>query len=140
MLKSLDHFLKSLEQWEYYGPSSFWFCSIGLYFSFSVGFCVLVPQQHTQSHEITQSHGIIKELRAGGNEDSASYVPFKPRPDPVNPGNQNKPKPLKSAPKQNNDPKPGIRLSPGGDPGNSGNNGNGPSSWEEDNVVPPKEK
>ena len=35
MFKSLYRFLKTLGRWEYFQPSSFWLCTIGLYISFS---------------------------------------------------------------------------------------------------------
>ena len=44
MLKNLCKFLKYLEQWERYEPSSFWLCSIGLYISFSAGFGALFSE------------------------------------------------------------------------------------------------
>lgn len=43
---------------------------------------------------------------------------------------------FKTEPKQEYKIKPGIRLGTGGDPGD---NGNEPSSWEDDNFIPPKE-
>ena len=63
MLKDLWSFLKSLEQWEKYEPSSFWLCSIGLYFSFSAGFGVLFPESPSQSHVV------IEQVRGGARED-----------------------------------------------------------------------
>ena len=45
-------------------------------------------------------------------------------------------KTIKSAPKEY-EPKPGIRLGAGG---NGGDSGNGPSSWEEDNLIPPEQQ
>lgn len=58
MLKYLWSFLKSIEQWETYQPSSFWLCSIGLYISFSAGFGALFPKSPKQSHlVIEQVHG-----------------------------------------------------------------------------------
>ena len=52
----------------------------------------------------------------------------------TNPGTQDKT--IKSPPKKY-EPKPVIRLGSGGNPGDSGN---GPSSWEEDNLIPPEER
>lgn len=43
---------------------------------------------------------------------------------------------IKSSPKKY-EPKSGIRLSAGGNPGDSGS---GASSWEEDNLIPPEER
>ena len=63
MLKYLCKFLKYLEQWERYEPSSFWLCSICLYISFSAGFGVLFPESHKQSHVV------IEQVRGGGRED-----------------------------------------------------------------------
>ena len=63
MLKYLCKFLKYLEQWERYEPSSFWLCSICLYISFSAGFGVLFPESHRQSHVV------IEQVRGGGRED-----------------------------------------------------------------------
>jgi len=66
MLKDLWSFLKSLEQWEKYQPSSFWLCSIGLYIFFSAGFGALFPESPSQSHVV------IQQVRGGGRE----YYPF----------------------------------------------------------------
>jgi len=63
MLKDLWSFLKSLEQWEKYEPSSFWFCTIGLYIFFSAGFGALFPESPSQSHVV------IQQVRGGGRED-----------------------------------------------------------------------
>ena len=63
MLKYLWSFLKSLEQWEKYQPSSFWLCSIGLYISFSAGFGALFPESPRQSHVV------IEQVRGGRRED-----------------------------------------------------------------------
>ena len=60
MLKYLCKFLKYIEQWERYEPSSFWLCSIGLYISFSAGFGALFPKSHRQSHVV------IEQVRGGG--------------------------------------------------------------------------
>ena len=134
MLKYLCSFLKSLEQWEKYQPSSFWLCSIGLYISFSAGFGVLFPESHRQSHVV------IEQVRGGGREDSGSstssaYIPpGRTTPRQTNSGTQDKT--IKSFPKEY-EPKPGIRLGAGG---NAGDSGNGPSSWEEDNLIPPEER
>ena len=122
MLKYLYKFLKYLERWERFEPSSFWLCSIGLYLCFSVGFGSLFPEYHSQSQVV------IEQVRGGGREDSGSstssaYIPpgiTTPR--KTNPGTQDKP--IKWAPKEY-EPKPGVRLSAGGNPGDSGN---GPSS------------
>ena len=62
MLKYLSSFLKSLEQWEKYQPSSFWLCSIGLYIFFSAGFGALFPESPRQSHVV------IEQVRGGGNK------------------------------------------------------------------------
>ena len=64
MLKYLCKFLKYLEQWERYEPSSFWLCSIGLYISFSAGFGALFPESHREPHVV------IEQVRGGGREDS----------------------------------------------------------------------
>jgi len=66
MLKYLCKFLKYIEQWERYEPSSFWLCSIGLYISFSAGFGALFPKSHRQSHVV------IEQVRGGGSESSGS--------------------------------------------------------------------
>ena len=120
MLKYLCKFLKYLEQWERYEPSSFWLCSICLYISFSVGFGGLFPQSHRQSHVV------IEQVRGGGREDSgrssAFMAPDRTTPRQTNPGTQDKT--IKSSPKEY-EPKPGIRLGAGG---NGGDGGNGPSS------------
>ena len=63
MLKYLWNFLKSLEQWEKYQPSSFWLCSIGLYIFFSAGFGALFLESPGQSHIV------IEQVRGGGRED-----------------------------------------------------------------------
>jgi hypothetical protein len=63
MLKYVWNFLKSLEQWEKYEPSSFWLFTIGLYFSFSAGFGALFPERPSQSHVV------IEQVRGGGNKD-----------------------------------------------------------------------
>jgi hypothetical protein len=134
MLKYFCSFFKSLEQWEKYQPSSFWLCSIGLYISFSAGFGALFPESPRQSHVV------IEQVRGGGTEDSGSstssaYIPpGRTTPRQTNPGTQDKT--IKSSPKEY-EPKPGIRLSAGGNPGDSGI---GPSSWEEDNLIPPEER
>ena len=134
MLKYLYKFLKYLEQWERYESSSFWLCSIGLYISFSAGFGALFPESHSQSQVV------IEQVRGGGREDSGSstssaYIPpGRTTPRQTNPGKQDKT--IKSSPKEY-EPKPGIRLGAGGNPGDSGN---GPSSWEEDNLIPPEER
>lgn len=134
MLKYLCKFLKYLEQWERYEPSSFWLCSIGLYISFSAGFGALFPESPRQSHVV------IEQVRGGERENSGSstswaYIsPSITTPRQTNPGTQDKT--IKSSPKQY-ELKPGIRLSAGGNPGDSGN---GPSSWEEDNLIPPEER
>ena len=130
MLKDL---FKSLEQWEKYEPSSFWLCSIGLYIFFSAGFGALFPESPSQSHVV------IEQVRGGGIEDSGSstssaYVPpGRTTSRQTNPGPD---KTIKSAPKEY-EPKPGIRLGAGGNPGDSGN---GPSLFEEDNLIPPEER
>jgi hypothetical protein len=134
MLKYFCSFFKSLEQWEKYQPSSFWLCSIGLYISFSAGFGALFPESPRQSHVV------IEQVRGGGTEDSGSstssaYIPpARTTPRQTNPRTQDKT--IKSSPKEY-EPKPGIRLSAGGNPGDSGS---GPSSWEEDNLIPPEER
>ena len=134
MLKYLWKFLKYLEQWERYEPSSFWLCSIGLYISFSAGFGALFSESHSQSQVV------IEQVRGGGREDlgsstSSAYIPpGRTTPRQTNPGKQDKT--IKSSPKEY-EPKPGIRLGAGGNPGDSGN---GPSSWEEDNLIPPEER
>jgi hypothetical protein len=135
MLKYFCSFFKSLEQWEKYQPSSFWLCSIGLYIFFSAGFGALFPESPRQSQVV------IEQIRGGGTGDSGSstssaYVPpGRTTPRQTNPGTQDKT--IKSSPKEY-EPKPGIRLGAGGDPGDSGS-GSGTSSWEEDNLIPPKE-
>ena len=63
MLKHLCKFLKYIEQWERYEPSSFWLCSIGLYISFSAGFGALFPESKSQSQVV------IEQVRGGGRED-----------------------------------------------------------------------
>ena len=129
MLKYLWSLLKSLEQWERYEPSSFWLCSIGLYISFSAGFGALFSESHSQSQVV------IEQVRGGGREDlgsSTSSAYISPR--QTNPKTQDET--IKSSPKEY-EPKPGIRLGAGGNPGD---NGNGPSSWEEDNIIPPEER
>jgi hypothetical protein len=109
-------------------------CSIGLYISFSAGFGALFPESPRQSHVV------IEQVRGGGTEDSGSstssaYIPpGRTTPRQTNPGTQDKT--IKSSPKEY-EPKPGIRLSAGGNPGDSGI---GPSSWEEDNLIPPEER
>jgi hypothetical protein len=134
MLKYFCSFFKSLEQWEKYQPSSFWLCSIGLYISFSAGFGALFPESPRQSHVV------IEQVRGGGREDSGSstsstYIPpGRTTPRQTNPGTQDKT--IKSSPKEY-EPKPGIRLGAGGNPGDSGS---GTSSWEEDNLIPPEER
>jgi hypothetical protein len=134
MLKYFCSFFKSLEQWEKYQPSSFWLCSIGLYISFSAGFGALFPESPRQSHVV------IEQVRGGGTEDSGSstssaYIPpGRTTRRQTNPGTQDKT--IKSSPKEY-EPKPGIRLSAAGNPGDSGS---GPSSWEEDNLIPPEER
>jgi hypothetical protein len=134
MLKYFCSFFKSLEQWEKYQPSSFWLCSIGLYISFSAGFGTLFPESPRQSHVV------IEQVRGGGREDSGSstssaYIPpGRTAPRQTNPGTQDKT--IKSSPKEY-EPKPGIRLSAGGNPGDSGSE---TSSWEENNLIPPEER
>ena len=134
MLKYLYKFLKYLEQWERYESSSFWLCSIGLYISFSAGFGALFPESHSQSQVV------IEQVRGGGREDSGSstssaYIPpGRTTPSQTNPGTQDKT--IKSSPKDY-ESKPGIRLGAGG---NGGGSGNGPFSWEEDNLIPPEER
>ena len=68
MLKYLWNFLKSLEQWEKYQPSSFWLCSIGLYIFFSAGFGALFTE-FTES----KSHVVIEQVRGGGRENSEKF-------------------------------------------------------------------
>ena len=134
MLKYLYKFLKYLEQWERYESSSFWLCSIGLYISFSAGFGALFPESNSQSQVV------IEQVRGGGREDSGSstssaYIPpGRTTPSQTNPGTQDKT--IKSSPKDY-ESKPGIRLGAGG---NGGGSGNGPFSWEEDNLIPPEER
>ena len=117
MLKYLYKFLKYLEQWERYEPSSFWLCSIGLYISFSAGFGALFPESHSQSQVV------IEQVRGGGREDSGSstssaYIPpGRTTPRQTNSGTQDKT--IKSFPKEY-EPKPGIRLGAGGNAGDSG--------------------
>ena len=134
MLKYLYKFLKYLEQWERYESSSFWLCSIGLYISFSAGFGALFSESHSQSQVV------IEQVRGGGREDlgsstSSAYIPpGRTTPSQTNPGTQDKT--IKSSPKDY-ESKPGIRLGAGG---NGGGSGNGPFSWEEDNLIPPEER
>ena len=109
-------------------------CSICLFISFLAGFGVLFLESHKQSHVV------IKQVRGGGREDSGSstlsvYVYSSiTNPRQTNPKTQDEI--IKSSPKQY-EPKPGIRLGAGGNPGD---NGNGPSSWEEDNIIPLEER
>ena len=60
-------------------------------------------------------------------------VPDRTTPRQTNPGTQDKT--IKSLPKEY-EPKPGTRLNAGN---NGGDGSNGPSSWEEDNLIPPEE-
>ena len=128
-------FLKFLEKWDYYYPSSFWLCTISLYFCFTTLFNHL-PSFSTNP---SQAQVVIERVRAGATEDSGSstssaYVP--PGRTISRQTNQVTPdKTIKSAPKEY-EPKPGIRLGAGGNPGYSGD---GPSSFEEDNLIPPEE-
>ena len=68
MLKYLCKFFKYLEQWEKYEPTSFWPCTIGLWFtikSFSFAFGALSPVSEVPC----QSQAVVVQLRAGGSSD-----------------------------------------------------------------------
>ena len=65
MLKYLSDFVKNLEGWERNKPSSFWFCSLALYFSFSAGFGALFPE----SEPPRQSYLVIEQVRGGAAKD-----------------------------------------------------------------------
>lgn len=64
MVNYFCNFLKSIEKWERYEPSSFWLCSICLYLSVSAGFGALFPESPSQSHIV------IGKVRGGGSKDS----------------------------------------------------------------------
>ena len=73
MLKSFWKFLKYLEQWEKYEPSSFWLCTIGLWFtikSFSFAFGALSPVSEVPC----QSQAVVAQLRAGGSTDKVGIL------------------------------------------------------------------
>jgi hypothetical protein len=78
MFKDFWSFLKSLEKWERYEPSSFWLCSIGLYFSFSVGFGVLFLESPSQSQTVIEKNtaSVLAQNRGGGEskQKSGSFV------------------------------------------------------------------
>ena len=62
MLKSFWKFLKYLEQWEKYEPTSFWPCTIGLWFtikSFSFSFGALSPVSEVPC----QSQAVVIQLK-----------------------------------------------------------------------------
>ena len=64
MLKS---FLKYLEQWEKHEPSSFWLCTIGLWFTIkSFSFGALSPA----SEVACPSQVVVVQFRGGGSSDS----------------------------------------------------------------------
>ena len=66
MLKSFWKFFKYLEQWEKYEPSSFWLCTIGLWFTIkSFTFGALSPVSEIPC----QSQAVVVQLRAGGSSD-----------------------------------------------------------------------
>ena len=65
MLKSFGKFLKYLEQWEKYEPSSFWLSIIALSICFSAVFGVL----SSVSEFPYESQAVIVELRAGGSNE-----------------------------------------------------------------------
>lgn len=62
MLKYLWKFLKYLEQWGKYQSANFWFCTFGLYLSYSITFAVLSPDSKLPS----QSQIVLELLRAVG--------------------------------------------------------------------------
>ena len=70
MLKSFGKFLKYLEQWEKYEPSSFWLSSIALYICFSAVFGAL---SHVSEFPY-ESQAVIVELRAGGPNEKVGIV------------------------------------------------------------------
>ena len=64
MLKFFSKFLKSLERWEYYHPSSFWVCTISVYLSFTTLFNHLPSFSKSPS----QAQVVIEKVRAGGKQ------------------------------------------------------------------------
>lgn len=72
MFKFVWKFFKSLERWENSEPSSFWFSSVVLYFSFSTIFAFFAPTPELsyKSRELAyQSQIVVQELRAGAGTD-----------------------------------------------------------------------
>ena len=121
MFKNLWSFLKSLEQWERYEPSSFWLCSICLYFSFSAGFGVLFPESPSQSQIVIEKNtaSVLAINSGGGQKESNYFVPPTTQVPPNNPDNS------ANTGSHNYDPKPkypwGIDPSynPGGGSGSA---------------------
>ena len=63
-------FLRSLERWEYYDPSSFWVCT------FSGCLCFTTLSNHLPSFfkSLSQAQVVIEEVRSGGQQEVINSV------------------------------------------------------------------
>lgn len=115
---------------------------------FSVGFSVLVSESHSQFYVV------VKQFRGGGKENLGSskssvfMPPARTTPRQTNSRARAQNKTIQSLLKEC-EPKPKVQLnvknrggnsSENSDGGSGGGWGNGPSSWEENNITPPENR
>lgn len=124
----MKNLFKSLEKWERYEPSSFWLCSIVLYFSFSVGFSVKFPESPSKSEIVIEKNtaSVLLINSGGGQEERNYFVPPTTQVPPNNPDNSG-PDNSGNTGSHNYDPKPRYPwgIDPSYNPGGSSGSGSG---------------
>ena len=78
MLNFLTKFLKFIERWEYFDPSSFWLFTGVIYLCFNL--CLNNFNTVNSSENILQSKLVIEQLQGGAQDDATRAQPPRVQP------------------------------------------------------------